>query len=245
DDVLDRDDEDEQPDDERLHAVDVFHRRSETALRHEALLQRVERARADVAVDDAERGKREEGKPVAGRIRLDVLARRHGGVKATIARHRGRDDGSRRRGWRRRRRGGRRFARGIWDASWLCCHVGTAGGTRRRLACVPGADDRSGVTQKWVANRSSRPVIESSAWSGQFQRERWSARRGDPYPPHRRAHWLALGHGVDLVDRALNDFFEPRELIFVMNMSRCCLVCGACETLKRLIELDHWRVGEA
>ena len=55
DDVLDTDDQDERPDDERQHAVHGGDVESEAVLRLEALAERVERACADVAVDDAER----------------------------------------------------------------------------------------------------------------------------------------------------------------------------------------------
>ena len=54
--VLDRDDDDQRPEDQRQHAEDVG--RASTAMRVravEALAQRVQRAGADVAVDDAER----------------------------------------------------------------------------------------------------------------------------------------------------------------------------------------------
>ena len=77
DDVLDRDDEAEEPDDQRQDAVDVGRRRRDRMLlRGEALLKRVQRARADVAVDDAERGQREDREALAGGMRLDVMALR-------------------------------------------------------------------------------------------------------------------------------------------------------------------------
>jgi hypothetical protein len=59
DDVLERDDEQQRVDDERQHAQHVLLRRRHRVRAEEALAHRVERARADVAVDDAEGGERE------------------------------------------------------------------------------------------------------------------------------------------------------------------------------------------
>ena len=53
--VLERDDEGQRPEHEREHAEDVLVRGRHAVRPGEALLQRVERARPDVAVDDAER----------------------------------------------------------------------------------------------------------------------------------------------------------------------------------------------
>ena len=58
-DVLDRDDEQQRVDDQRQHAEDVLVRRRHGVRAEEALAHRVERAGADVAVDDAERRERE------------------------------------------------------------------------------------------------------------------------------------------------------------------------------------------
>ena len=55
-DVLDRDDEQQRVDDERQHAEHVLVRRRHRVRAEEALAHRVERAGADVAVDDAEGG---------------------------------------------------------------------------------------------------------------------------------------------------------------------------------------------
>ena len=61
-DVLDRDDDRDRPEDERDHAVDVgLGRAHRVVVGGEDSLQRVERARADVAEDDPERAERERG----------------------------------------------------------------------------------------------------------------------------------------------------------------------------------------
>ena len=57
--VLDRDDEHQRVDDQREHAEHVLVRRRHGVRAEEALAQGVQRAGADVAVDDAERGQRE------------------------------------------------------------------------------------------------------------------------------------------------------------------------------------------
>ena len=57
--VLDDDDDQERPEDEREDAEDVGVGRVQAVLAGEALLDRVEGRRADVAVDDAERGEPE------------------------------------------------------------------------------------------------------------------------------------------------------------------------------------------
>ena len=59
DDVLDADDEDERPDDQREDADDVRRGRHDAVLLPEALAKGVQRARSDVAVNDAERGEGE------------------------------------------------------------------------------------------------------------------------------------------------------------------------------------------
>jgi hypothetical protein len=51
-DVLDTDDDDQRPDDERQYAVDIRGVGSQSVLQLEAFAKRVERTRADVAVDD-------------------------------------------------------------------------------------------------------------------------------------------------------------------------------------------------
>jgi len=58
-DVLDRDDEQQRIDDERQHAENVVVRGRHRVRPEEALAHRIERAGADVAVDDAERGEGE------------------------------------------------------------------------------------------------------------------------------------------------------------------------------------------
>jgi hypothetical protein len=55
-DVFDRDDDDERVDDQRQHAEDVLRRDRKRVRPIEADTNRIERAGADVAVDDAERG---------------------------------------------------------------------------------------------------------------------------------------------------------------------------------------------
>ena len=68
DEVLDGDDEGQRPEDEREHAEHVRAASGATPCGPgEALLQRVERARADVAVDDAERAERELRQRAPGR----------------------------------------------------------------------------------------------------------------------------------------------------------------------------------
>ncbi len=66
-DVLDRDDEQQRVDDQRQHAEHVLVRRRHGVRPEEALAHRVQRAGADVAVDDAERGERE-GKQTAATV---------------------------------------------------------------------------------------------------------------------------------------------------------------------------------
>ena len=58
-DVLDRDDDQQRVDDQRQHAEHVLVRRRHRVRAEEALAHRVERAGADVAVDDADGGQRE------------------------------------------------------------------------------------------------------------------------------------------------------------------------------------------
>ena len=79
--VLDRDDEDQRPEDERQHAEDVLGRGGDGVRAVEALAHRVERAGADVAVDDAERGERKNGKIASARrggMWMSVLVRERG-----------------------------------------------------------------------------------------------------------------------------------------------------------------------
>src|SRR5262249_42784712 len=60
--VLERNDRDERPEDDRENAEHVRRRRRERRGADEALLEREERVRADVAVDDAERAEGERGR---------------------------------------------------------------------------------------------------------------------------------------------------------------------------------------
>ena len=79
--ILDRDDEDQRPEDERHHAEDVLRRRGDGVRPVEALAQRVERTRPDVAVDDAEGGERKQGEvapPRRGRVRVPLRVRECG-----------------------------------------------------------------------------------------------------------------------------------------------------------------------
>ena len=66
-DVLDRDDEQQRIDDQRQDAEHVLVRRRHGMRAEEAFAHRVERARADVAVDDADRGERERKELAWGR----------------------------------------------------------------------------------------------------------------------------------------------------------------------------------
>ena len=63
------DDEDERPEHQREDAVHVRGVRRHAVLRRERLPHRVQRARADVTVDDAERREREDGESLAYRVR--------------------------------------------------------------------------------------------------------------------------------------------------------------------------------
>ncbi len=78
-DVLDADDEDQRPDDEGEEAEDVRLVRREPVFGLERLLHGVERARPDVAVDDAERRQRQQRQPLAGGVGWRVMPlHRHG-----------------------------------------------------------------------------------------------------------------------------------------------------------------------
>ena len=57
--ILDRHDDDERPEDERQHAEDVGSRHRNRMSSGEAFAERIQRARPDVAVHDAERSKNE------------------------------------------------------------------------------------------------------------------------------------------------------------------------------------------
>ena len=78
--VLHRDDHRERPEDERQDAEEVGLRRRDAVLRIDALLDRVERARSDVAEDDSSGQERELGhaRVNAGVGRRRVLDRPHG-----------------------------------------------------------------------------------------------------------------------------------------------------------------------
>jgi hypothetical protein len=70
--VLDGDDDDERPEDERQDAEDVIVGRLDGVRPVKALAERIERARADVTVDDAE-GEQTEGGEVPSRDGLGIL----------------------------------------------------------------------------------------------------------------------------------------------------------------------------
>ena len=72
--VFDADDEDERPDYEGENAVDVRRRASEPVLFLEALAERVEWTRPDVAVDDTECDEGQLSESLPGRMRLGVIA---------------------------------------------------------------------------------------------------------------------------------------------------------------------------
>ena len=75
--VLDGDDGDERPEDEREHAQDVGVRGRDAVLALDALFDGVERARADVAEDDAERADDERRE----RRGMRVIGMRLGGAR--------------------------------------------------------------------------------------------------------------------------------------------------------------------
>jgi hypothetical protein len=72
--VLDADDGDERPQNQRQNAIDVGLARYQSILRLEALAQRVEGACPDVAVDDAEREYSQFCETTTGRTSFDVGA---------------------------------------------------------------------------------------------------------------------------------------------------------------------------
>ena len=91
-DVLDRDDEQQRVDDQREHAQHVVVRRRHRVRAEEALAHRIQRAGADVAVDDAESGEGE-GKQAAP----------FGGTQGAPSRSRGARSAMHRRLWQRPR----------------------------------------------------------------------------------------------------------------------------------------------
>ena len=121
DDVLHAHHDDEQPYNQRQHAVHIQLRRLESVLGIEALTQCVQRARPDVAVDDAERDQRQSRQTPAAGLRFRALS---------MWTHRGEESAGARwffgRGWsrslgRRRRRG---FGGGVRSAlsKGFCSH---------------------------------------------------------------------------------------------------------------------------
>src|SRR5437867_9442971 len=74
--ILDADDENQRPGNQREQPVDVLLGRGVCVMTSEALTKRVQRTRADVAVDDAERRQGQDRQTPAGRPRLDVLSLR-------------------------------------------------------------------------------------------------------------------------------------------------------------------------
>ena len=97
--VLDGDDQDQRPQDQRQQAEHVLRRDGEAVRLAEAFLQRVERAGADVAVDDADCGERQAGEVVlpgvSGSVRVGRGSngldrrRREGGVRFGLIGHDG------------------------------------------------------------------------------------------------------------------------------------------------------------
>jgi hypothetical protein len=81
DDVFDAHHNDEQPHDQRENAEHVQLRRLEPVLGIEALAQRVEGTRTDVAEDDAERDERESSETPATRLRFEGVPRRTNGCE--------------------------------------------------------------------------------------------------------------------------------------------------------------------
>src|SRR5205085_5108634 len=73
-DVLDADDDDQRPDDEREDPVDVSRNRSQSMLYLEALAQRIQGAGADVSVDNAQREECEFCETAAARTSFEVSA---------------------------------------------------------------------------------------------------------------------------------------------------------------------------
>src|SRR5207302_7293178 len=76
--VLERDDDDERPEDERQHAEDVGGADRHAARGVEALVDGVERAGADVAVDDAEGAERQPGELPPVRMAGSAMGGRDG-----------------------------------------------------------------------------------------------------------------------------------------------------------------------
>jgi len=68
DDVLDRNDDDQRPEEQRQAAVDIGLAGRDRVVAGEDFLDRVQRAGPDVAIDDAERGQREDREALAGRF---------------------------------------------------------------------------------------------------------------------------------------------------------------------------------
>ena len=74
--VLDRDDDDQRPEEERQAAVDIGGGDRDRVIAGEDLLDRIQRAGADVAVDHPEGGQGQGGKTLAGHI-AGVLVAAH------------------------------------------------------------------------------------------------------------------------------------------------------------------------
>src|SRR5262245_59221257 len=170
DDVLHRDDEHEHPHDERQHAEDVLGRgRQREFFRGEALLQRVERARADVAVDDAERSQREEREALTGGMFFDVLSLWDRRMKTAGGGSGRRQNVGSRLAGRRLRPFWRRFFRGF-GAARLRSHVETAGPSRLEHKMSGAMNDAPPRTQKWVAAVRPRPILKFSVSTEGVQR---------------------------------------------------------------------------
>ena len=77
--VLDRYDQDQRPNDQRQQAENVGGGGGDAVDALERVLDRVEGAGSDVAIDHAERGKGDEGEPLAPRVGIGMVTSRRGG----------------------------------------------------------------------------------------------------------------------------------------------------------------------
>ena len=132
-DVLDRDDGDQRPDDQRQHADHVGRRRLHTMRAVETFLQRVQWTGANVSVHHAEGGQRQQSKLLARRGLADVVVIALGdSLVGTSHRVKGGRDRYRRRDGRRRDSRCRVGRNGTAGAHWVCSGIGCTRCRRRR-----------------------------------------------------------------------------------------------------------------
>ena len=86
--VLDGDDENECPENQRENAVDILDGRGDSVFRAEALAQRIQRARANISVHDAEGAEGENRESLPSGIRLNVARFRRPVLRRHARRHR-------------------------------------------------------------------------------------------------------------------------------------------------------------